>query len=531
MSVENLEKFLKIVPFFLLLVSSCSITPYYHGVSDQGVVLVPVEIEDTLLPSLPEKKVESMKNVTLTTKESLYVEIEEKKLGITVPDNRKEIAKWIKYYSRNPFGRRWLKASIKRGAPFFPIIREKLKKAGLPEELAYLPIIESGFKPLERSRAGAVGIWQFIPGSARKFGLTVNWWIDERRDPIKSTDAAIKYLKELYKIFGKWDLALSAYNYGEGKLKRKMKRMKTDNFWRLKRRLPRETRNYVPQFFAVFTILNHPEIYGISVPSDPDPFVYDSVKMPGPVSLDVAAKWAGVPLTEMVKYNLAFKRGMAPPDYRNYYLRIPPGTKERFVANMRKTPRNRWYTITYHRIRRGENLYVIARKYGVSVKELMRINRIRNPRRIRRGRVLVIPISSGYARYLAENVDLQIVNKHHDTRVVYYRVKRGDSLKRISRKFGVSVKNLKRWNGLRSSRIKPGQRLIVYKKEDNVRRKHVNKSKKKRRYYPYRVKKGDTLYDISLKFKVDIKDLMRINGIKNPRQLRVGSVVKIPTDI
>ena len=524
---------LKILPGVLILaflLTSCSITPYYHGVSDDGVVLVPVEIPDTLLPEIKEPKLKGVKNVKLSPKEKKYVETEEKKLGIEIPDNRREIAKWIRYYGKNPFGRRWLEKSIERGAPYLPIIRKKLREAGLPEELAYLPVIESGFKPLARSRAGAVGVWQFIPGSARKFGLTVNWWIDERRDPIKSTDAAVKYLKTLYQIFGKWDLALTAYNYGEGKLQRKIRRMRTDNFWKLKRRLPRETRNYVPQFFAVLTVLSHPELYGIRLKTTADPFVYDSVRMPGPVSLDVAAKWAGVPIGEMIKYNLSFKRGMAPPYYKNYYLRIPPGTKDRFVAAMQNTPRRKWYTITYHRVRRGENLYVIARRYGVSVRELMRVNRIRNPRRIRRGRILVIPISEGYAQYMAENVNLKIVNKNHETRVVYYRVKRGDTLKRIARKFGVTVAQLKRWNHLRSSRIRPGHKLIVFKQGAKVKRYTKTKSRKTK-LIKYRIRKGDTLYAISARYGVSVSKLMKVNRIKDPKQIKPGRVVRIPVDI
>ena len=529
----ELVKFYKIsIPALILsfLLTSCSITPYYHGVSEKGVVLVPVEIPDTLLPKIKEPKFKGVKNVKLSPREKKYVEIEEQKLGIEIPDNRREIAKWIRYYGKNPFGRRWLEKSIERGAPYLPIIKAKLRNAGLPEELAYLPVIESGFKPLARSRAGAVGIWQFIPGSARKYGLTVDWWIDERRDPIKSTDAAVKYLKTLYQIFGKWDLALTAYNYGEGKLQRKIKRMRTDNFWKLKRRLPRETRNYVPQFFAVLTILSNPDVYGIKPSNTADPFVYDSVRMPGPVSLDVAAKWAGVPISEMIKYNLSFKRGMAPPYYKNYYLRIPPGTKDQFVAAMQNTPRRKWYTITYHRVRRGENLYVIARRYGVSVRELMRVNRIRNPRRIRKGRILVVPISEGYAQYMAENVNLKIVNKNHQTREVYYKVKRGDTLKRIARKFGVSVSQLKRWNHLRSNRIKPGQKLIVFKKNDKVGR-YVNSQSHKTRLIKYRIRRGDTLYSISVKYGVSVSEIMRINGIKNPRQIKPGRVVRIPVDI
>ncbi len=516
-----LKKPFRILLVTLLIASSCSVTPYYHG-AKEGAYLVPVEIPDTLLPEISEKTVEKIKNAKLSPTETRYIEKEEKKLGIRIPDGRREIARWIKYYSKNPFGRRWIEKSVERGAPYLPIIREKLRKAGLPEELAYLPIIESGFKPLARSRAGAVGIWQFIPGSARKFGLKVDWWIDQRRDPIKSTDAAVKYLKELYKIFGKWDLALSAYNYGEGKLKRKIKRYRTDNFWRLKRRLPRETRNYVPQFFAVLTILSDPDRYGIKLPSRYDPFVYDSVKIPYPVSLDVAAKWAGVPLREMIRLNLEFKRGLAPPYYRDYYLRIPIGTKEAFVSAMESTPRSRWYTVTYHRVRRGENLISIARKYHVSARELARVNRISNPRKLRPGKVLIIPMSSGYARYINENVDIKIVNKYGKTRVVKYRVKKGDNLRKISRKFGVSVSNLKKWNNLKSSRLKPGQMIIVYKAgEERV----LGQPK----YLKYRVKKGDTLYAISEKFKVDVDDIMRINGIKNPRQLKPGMVVKIPS--
>jgi len=439
-----------------------------------------------------------------------FLEREAEDLGIKIPRSNPAIAKWVLYYRTKGWGK--LERALRRGAPYLPYIKQIFKENHLPEELSYLPVVESAFRNHARSRKGAVGLWQFISSTARKYGLRVDRWVDDRRDPIRSTYAAVKYLKYLYSLFGKWDLALASYNVGEGKVLSRIRRLRTRDFWKLRKRLPRETREYVPAFFAVVLIAHQAEKYGLDKILDADPWRFDTVRVPRQVELKLLAKWAGTSLSVIKKLNPRYKRSVTPPYERNFLVRIPVGTRNAFLAAMGSTPRSQWVRTTYHRVRRGETLSHIARRYGVSVREIARANGIRNYNRLRVGQVLKIPLL-GEPFYVSKRSK----SYRSATGAKRHRVRRGESLWTIARRYGVRISDLKRWNRLRGSKIYPGQVLVVRPSL----RKEIG-------YITYRIKKGDTLYDIAAKYNVSIRTLKRINNISNPRRLRPGQRIKIP---
>lgn len=283
---------------------------------------------------------------------------------------------------------------LARSGQYLPMMRDILREHQLPEDLVFLALIESGFNPKAFSRAKAAGPWQFIKGTGKKYGLRIDQWIDERRDPVKSTAAAAKYLKDLFGMFGSWPLSMASYNAGEGRIMRAMARTKADDFWELKqsRHIRPETKNYVPKFMAATIIAKNPQKYGFFIEYHP-PFLYDEVEISKATSLKTIAKAAGVTLAEIKAYNPELKKEMTPPGYPRYRLKLPPGTRETFLANFtpgsEKEPKGN--AVQKHRISKGETLYSIARKYDVSVGSLLQANELSRNSKIQAGHYLIIP--------------------------------------------------------------------------------------------------------------------------------------------
>jgi membrane-bound lytic murein transglycosylase D len=342
--------------------------------------------------------------------------------------------------------------SYRRSGMYRARIVKELREAGMPEELSWLPLIESGFKVRALSRARALGLWQFIPSTGYKFGLTRDRWVDERLDPEKSTLAAIEYMKELHGIFGDWTTVLAAYNCGEGNVLKVIRAQKVnylDNFWDLYERLPRETARYVPRFLAVLHILQHPEKYGFDLEDPEAPLAYESVSIEKQVQLkSVAEKLDDVSFQDLSELNPELRQHVTPT--KPYVLKVPEGTGETLLASIDDIPR--WSppkrSYVYHRVRRGENLGLIAMKYRTSVRAIARANNIRRTYLIRAGRLLRIPLRGG--------ASVRSVPKSGR-----YRVRRGDSLWLIARRFGTSTSRLRRLNGMSGSRLYPGQVIRV----------------------------------------------------------------------
>ncbi len=354
-------------------------------------------------------------------------------------------------------------AAYKRSGRYRPFIVTALKKAGLPEELSWLPLIESGFKVHAFSKARALGLWQFIASTGYKFGLKRDLWVDERMDPEKSTYAAIAYLKELHRIFGDWTTALAAYNCGEGtvlKCIRKQKINYLDNFWDLYTILPVETSFYVPKFLAVLHILKNPKAYGIELPPTDKPIQAETVSVNKQVSLKLMAKKIGVQYSLLKKLNPQLRHNCTPN--RPFSLRVPAGKGQVLLAKIKDIPI--WHppvpVYIRHRIKRGESLSTLARRYHTNVRSIMVMNRLRSSH-IRAGHTLKIPVGKRYYRF--SKTRRRFPRRGMKKRLVKYVVKRGDSLWKIAAKFGTTTKIIRRLNYLKSNYLKAGQTLLVPK--------------------------------------------------------------------
>lgn len=333
-------------------------------------------------------------------------------------------------------------------------ILRALKEAGLPEEISWLPLIESGFKVKALSRARALGLWQFIPSTGYKFGLSRDTWVDERLDPEKSTAAAIAYLKELHQIFGDWMTVLAAYNCGEGTVLRVIRSQRVnylDNFWDLYERLPRETSRYVPRFLAVLHILKNPVAHGFSLGDAESPLPRETVTVNKSVRLKDLAKKLGLDAEELIALNPELRLKATPKE--SYDLKVPPGTGETLLAAVDELPEwsppKRRYA--YHRVRRGETLSLIALRYRTTISAIARANNIRRNGIIRAGKVLKIPQRGAYrssARYKLSSDGT-------------YRVRRGDSLWLLARRFGTSMGKIKKMNNLNTTQLYVGQVLTI----------------------------------------------------------------------
>jgi len=287
---------------------------------------------------------------------------------------------FIDYFAKSQ--RQHFQQALARSGKYFPMIAAVLRDEGLPEELAYLALIESEFSPQAVSPSGAAGLWQFIPSTARKYGLKINKWVDERRDPAKSTRAAAAYLKDLHEVFGRWYLATAAYNAGQGAISRAMQRSGAKDFWSLSRKakLREETRNFVPKFVAASLIAADPKRYGFKFVVYETPLEYEEVKVGGNSSLTSLATMAGTDTKVIRELNPELLRNRIPPGATDFRLKLPAGRGDVFVETYpleRNTSDTRWVT---HEVKKGDTLFAIARHYGQRVRSLMEINGLASSR-------------------------------------------------------------------------------------------------------------------------------------------------------
>ena len=390
----------------------------------------------------------------------------------------KVVKSFIDYFAVRD--REYTKLMMQRVNLYFPIFEYYLEKHGLPKELKYLSIIESGLNPIARSRVGAAGLWQFMPSTGRLFKLYQDFYIDERLDPYKSTEAACIYLKSLYNQFKDWELVLAAYNAGPGKVRRAIRRSGyKKKFWEIYDYLPRETRSYLPQFVAMIYVLNHQQEHNLKVDYVFYPIKSDTIHVSHFADLKTIAQQLNVCYEDITKLNPALKRGAIPPHAKNYPLRIPVDKmpqltahkkeildsaavngKEELAKLARSEPGSTYGRHKVrHRVRSGEVLGTIAQRYNVRVSDIRRWNNIRG-NLIRSGQSLNIWIKSGgQSQTLARNkpaVPKDIpASKTHT-------VQPGDTLWEISLQYkGLTIEKLKKLNNLQNSRIKPGQTLII----------------------------------------------------------------------
>jgi membrane-bound lytic murein transglycosylase D len=304
-----------------------------------------------------------------------------------------KVEQFIQYFQtaiRDKFGT-WLGRSEK----YIPFMKNVLKEHGLPGDLVYLSIIESGFNPYAYSRSKASGLWQFISLTGKRYGLKVNWWVDERRDPEKSTIAAAKYLKDLYEMFACWYLAAAGYNAGEYKIVKAMKLYRTEDFWMLTkhRYLKRETKDYVPQMIAAALIAKDPEKYGFTDIEYQEPLRYEKVKVPELTDLSLIAMACETSLEEIKDLNPEIRRGVTPPNETEYEIKIPFGKKELFLKNFKALQPLGKFEFKTHLVKKGEILPMIAKSYWVDLEPMLEINHLNKTSPISKGMTLLIPIS------------------------------------------------------------------------------------------------------------------------------------------
>ncbi len=422
-------------------------------------------------------------------------------------------------------------AGLRRSGLYLGMIKRIFEEEGLPTDLAYMAHQESAFKTSAYSRAKAKGLWQFIAPTARKYGLRRDEWVDERSDPEKSTRAAAAYLKDLYAMFGDWHLAMAAYNAGEGKVMRSMKRTGAKDFWALakhrRRALRTETRNYVPAILASIVIDKAPQEYGFNVELE-EALVYDKVNIDSPTDLKVVAECAGTTVETIRKLNPELRTMATPPYSGGYSLKVPAGTSSAFLEKYAAVPKEERLRWTTHRVKRGDTLTAIARRYHVSVGSIISANSLRNAHRLKIGQRLTIP-TSGYAPRLVsrEWMNERAPVYERGERVIH-RVRRGDTLGKIAAKYHTSVASLRRWNGISGSYIRPGQRLtLYYATRTSSAGTAARRGDASSATDVYRVRRGDTLYSIAQRFNLTVNQLRSLNKLGRTSLIRPGDKLRV----
>ena len=440
---------------------------------------------------------------------------------------------------------------LSRSGRYLPMIHENLRAAGLPEDLAYLAMIESGYNERAYSRAKAVGIWQFIKSTGRSYGLTINSYVDERRDPIKSTQAAVSYLSDLYNEFGSWYLAVAAYNAGEGKIRRAIKKYKTTDFWEIAqgRYLKLETKRYVPKLIAAIIIAKDPAKYGFGAIAYAEPLDYETVEVPRWTAIKAVALACDLDSTELKKYNNELSKDFTPPDKASYLFKVPPGKKDDVEKNLPRVQAVVSTGFKTHKVKKGETLNSICRRYGLTKTVVLKSNSVRSSG-LQVGQRLRIPYQTTSYEMLPEGSvakgDLAAASS--DGNFVLHKVRPGETVSELSRRYGAPVHLIAAWNDLEDiSRIRAGQQLVFYvqqrgtqvasisstKQLTPARTKETAKDEKKLQQVQvklaamrqelhnsgsgsyYIVKNGDSLWEIALQFKVDIKELRQLNSLAN----------------
>ena len=513
-----------------LIAALDEVYPQILAMGEDASVYVRYEFDDAGLENLDEPPLDSAEREEI---ESFLDTLNRAEFTLPIEFNER-VMQEIQYMSTRAHD--FTEASLSRKTAFEEMIYAKIDSMGMPRDLIFLSLVESGYKIKAYSRAKAAGLWQFIPSTGKRYGLYQDFWMDMRRNPELSTVAAMRYLKRLHDEFGDWLMAMAAYNCGEGCVRRRIRELKEDTLWDSTKtisywdlNLPKETMHYVPRILAAMTIGHYPEHYGMDVEKR-EPVAFDTVTVVEFMPLDQVAKAAGVDTKTIQELNLELNRWCTPPKESGYVMRIPEGTRDSFLVAYEKMDKKSWSRWQYHKVMSGENLGKISRKYGVSVKDIQSANHLKNTR-IRCGQTLMIPLpSSAYNSNSSKNsTQTNSSQSSKKSSVRTYKVKSGDNLGSIARKFGVSVSQLQKWNGVDGSAIRAGQVLYVEKPVEKPVEKAIAKSVEKKsegNFIKHTVQSGESLWDISRTYGVTIEQIVEWNKKKSTK-VKAGEVLRI----
>lgn len=458
---------------------------------------------------------------------------------------------WLTYFT-GP-GRERFERALYRMQLHRPTVSAILDEMDLPQELICLAFIESGFAMRAVSSAKAVGPWQFINGTGRRYGLRVNWWYDERCDVVASTYAAGHYLQDLHGIWGDWFLAFAAYNCGEFRVARQVARQKTENFWELD--LPLQTERYVPKFLAALYIMRDPEKYGFTIPQV-EPIRFDLVTVEEATDLEQLARCAATSTDVIREMNPHLRRGATPPNME-IHVKVPHGSGDICRENLANLPAEQRVSWKEHRVKKGDTLSGIASRYGTSVEALRDTNGMKRKSTLQVGQVVMIPVAGGHMPSAdGENSKPSYMNPksaiNRDALVRYaerastppagkkrivYTVRANDTLSEIAQRYGTSASRIRSWNDLSRRHIYPGQKLALYVAEGraepaveaetttSVATTLVDETRYEKQKHV--VERGETFYSISKSSGVSLQDLMAWNGRSRNSTIRPGDVLVI----
>jgi len=477
---------------------------------------------------------------------------EEPPLELPITINR-QVENWVDYFQVRH--RRHFATWLARSGRYIPLMRPILRSYGLPEDLVYLALIESGFNCQARSRAQAVGPWQFIKSTARRYDLKIDHFVDERRDPVKSTHAAARYLKDLHDEFDSWYLAAAAYNGGERRVRTALKQLKADNFWDIakpsKRRyyLKRETRNYVPKMIAAAIIAKDPEGYGFGDVVYEEPLAFETVSLDRSIDLRLLAKEVGATYAALKELNPELRHPATPPGQDHYRLRLPPGSPTDFLAHLDRLEAEPIKAYLTYRLKKGENPYIIAQRYKVPVETILIINNIKDPRRLRPGHLLKVPVAAvAQKRTQADQTEKKARRQTpepgthpSDQQVVVYVVRQGDTVSQIGQRFGVDYRLILSHNRIRDHRrIKPGQRLEIPLGQETVQTAArtrpapqkagttASSPKASSQIIIHVVREGESIWKIGRGYGVSHQLILSRNNIPLRHTLKIGQKLEIP---
>lgn len=453
----------------------------------------------------------------------------EMQFSLPQTDN-KQVTSQLNWYRKHP---KYIERMSNRAEPYLFFIVQEIEKRGMPLEIALLPIVESAFDPFAYSHGAASGMWQIIGDTGKRFGLKNNWWYDGRRDVVASTHAALDYLQFLHKHFkGDWLHALAAYNSGEGRVGRAIKRNrklgKATDFWSLK--LPNETRDYVPKLLALAKLLKAPDEYGIAWPTLENTLQVEQVATGSQIDLALAAKLAGMKLKDLYQLNPGFNRWATPPN-GDYKLLLPVESAAEFKVALKKTPKKDRLHWTRYQIKSGDTIGQIAQRHQTTSSIIRQINGFKG-NNIRAGKFLLIPIASNNLSDYQLSADSRLAatqNKKRGQLKTTYIVQSGDNLWDIARKFKVSHRSIAKWNGMApTDNLRLGKKLVIWQ---NTGIASSGPGNKVLRTITYRVRNGDSIARIAQKFNLKIKDVVRWNSLNVKKYLQPGQHLKLQVDV